>query len=42
MERGRRGDDEEEEWREEGEGMIKKKNGEGMIRKKKGKRKERG
>jgi len=33
MERGRRGDDEEEEWREKGEGMMRKKNG---------KRKERG
>ena len=27
MERGRRGDDEAEEWRGEGEGMMKKKNG---------------
>ena len=28
MERGRRGDDEAEEWREEGEWMMKQKNGE--------------
>ena len=32
QERGIRGVDEEEEWREEGEGMMKQKNGEGKER----------